>query len=140
MCREMEVLALVLPKGGHKMKESDPNTTPGAHDDPARGRVIQGASLQLLLDEWSREANAPMVDMTGLKGLFDFSLNTSKYLAALRASVMADPTTKPATEDEARVMLLQEIVEGELGLRLELRRAPVEVVVIDRADKTPVEN
>ena len=53
--RDMEVLALLLEKGGHQMKESDPNVTPAAHDDPARGRVIQGVELQLLLDEWSRE-------------------------------------------------------------------------------------
>jgi len=137
--RDMEVLALVLPKGGHKMKESDPNVTPGAHDDPARGRVIQGAELQILLDEWSRELTVPMVDMTGLKGRFDFSLNTKKYVEALRSRVMADPANRP-TDDEARVMLFQDLVAGELGLRLEPRKAPVEVIVIDRADRTPVEN
>jgi uncharacterized protein (TIGR03435 family) len=138
--REMEVLALLLPKGGHKMKESDPNAAPGAHDDPARGRVIQGVTLQLLLDEWSRETNVPMIDMTGLKGRFDFSLNVQQYVGALRARVMSDPTTKPPADDEARVMLFQDMVAGEMGLRLEPRKAPVEVVVIDRADKTPVEN
>ena len=93
--RDMEALALLLPKGGHQMKESDPNVTPAAHDDPARGRVIQGVDLQLLFDEWSRELTVPMVDMTGPKGHFDISLNTQKYVEALRSRVMADPTNRP---------------------------------------------
>ena len=137
--RDMEVLALLLPKGDHKMKESDPNVTPGAHDDPVRGRVIQGVGLQILLDEWSRELTVPMVDMTGLKGRFDISLNVKKYVEALRSRVMADPTSIP-TDDQARVILFQDLVAGELGLRLEPRKAAVEVILIDRADKTPVEN
>ena len=137
--RDLEVLALLLPKGGHRMKESDPNATPGAHDDPALGRVIQGVELQVLLDEWSRELSMPMVDMTGLKGRFDFSLNIQKYVQALRSHVMADPANRP-TDDQAKVILFQDMVAGELGLRLEPRKAPVAVVVIDRADKTPVEN
>jgi uncharacterized protein (TIGR03435 family) len=43
-------------------------------------------------------------------------------------------------ESEARVMLMQNIFTGDLGLRLEKRRADVEMLVIDKAEKTPVEN
>ena len=35
---------------------------------------------------------------------------------------------------------LRSALEKQLGLRLEPRRAPVEFLVIDRADKTPIEN
>ena len=136
--RQMEVLSLLLPKGGHKMTES--KVVEGGHrQDPVRGTVIEGALLSELADELSREAGAPIVDMTGLKGRFDFSFNVPKYVEALRTRVMADPQHIPP-EAQMKMVLMQDIVAGELGLRLEPRKAPVEVLVIDRFEKSPADN
>ena len=35
---------------------------------------------------------------------------------------------------------LFEALQSQLGLKLELKKAPVEVMVVDHADKVPVEN
>jgi len=38
------------------------------------------------------------------------------------------------------VSFIQDLLSGELGLNLEQRRAPVEFLVLDRADQKPAEN
>jgi len=35
---------------------------------------------------------------------------------------------------------MQDLISGELGLKVESRKAPVESLVIDRADQKPAEN
>jgi uncharacterized protein (TIGR03435 family) len=138
--RQMEVMAMLLPKSGtHKMTPS--KVTEGEiknHQDPVRGMVIEGAPLKGFATEMSREFTIPVVDMTGLEGRFDFALNPQKYVQEFRNAMMA--SRERIEEPEARVILMQNILEGDLGLRLEKRKAPVEVLVIDKAEKSPVEN
>jgi hypothetical protein len=43
----------------------------------------------------------------------------------------------PISEGDARVTILQEIAGGEMGLRVESRRAPMLIVVVDGFEKTP---
>ena len=136
--RQLEVMALVNSRAGHRMTASETDGRLQDREDPVRGTVITGASLAELANEMSREVNLPIVDRTGLSGRFDFTFNTQKYLLALRSRVISDG--HPPSESDVRVMLLEDVVAGELGLRLEPRRAPVEVVVIDRAHKSPAEN
>jgi uncharacterized protein (TIGR03435 family) len=137
--RQMEVLALLVPKSGHKMTESTVEGPTRTRQDPDRGTVVEGALLAEMAEDMSREMAVPIVDMTGLKGRFDFLFNPQKYVAGLRSQVMADPQ-HALNEAEVRLMVMQETVAGQLGLRLEARRAPVEVLVIDRIEKSPSEN
>jgi uncharacterized protein (TIGR03435 family) len=76
--------------------------------------------------------------MTGLKGRFDFPFNPEKYVAGLKSQVRANPE-HALSESEMKLMVMQDIVAGQLGLRLEPRKAPVEVLVIDHVEK-PSEN
>jgi uncharacterized protein (TIGR03435 family) len=137
--RQMAVLALVEPKGGHKMTPAEETKPAGATELPGGGRLIKGAALADLAEEFAREIAVPIVDMTGLKGRFDFTMNPGKYVTELRSRVLADPQHAPP-ESELHVILLQDLIAGDLGLRLESRKAPVEVVVVDRAEKVPTEN
>ncbi len=70
----------------------------------------------------SENLDRPVRNLTGLPGIFDFKLRWS-----------VDDT------DPAAVSLFAAIQE-QLGLRLEGRRIPIEILVIDRAEKFPVEN
>ena len=137
--REMEVMAFVEPKGGHKVTPSQVEGEPQVSDSPGGGKLIKGVALMELAEDVSHDVAMPVLDMTGLKGRFDFTFNPQKYLAAARASVMADPQHRPS-EAELRVTVMQDLIAGDTGLRLEARRAPVELVVVDRCDKAPVEN
>jgi uncharacterized protein (TIGR03435 family) len=137
--RQLEVLALLVPKGGHKMSESKADGPSRDRRDPVRGTIVEGARLSELMNEMARETATPIVDMTGLKGRFDFTFNPQKYVAALQASVRADPRHAPS-EGDLRLNVVQDILAGELGLRLVPRRERVEVLVIDHVEKSPTEN
>jgi uncharacterized protein (TIGR03435 family) len=136
--RNTEVLALTVPKGGHKMTPSTKVGPGGRRQDPTRGTVIEGATLSELCENMSHDVNSiPVVDMTGLTGRFDFTFNMQKYRDAMRERGMSEP--RPSSE-ELRLSFTQALISGELGLRAEPRRAPVDFLVIDRADQTPTEN
>ncbi len=138
--RSADVLALTVPKGGHKMTVSTKSESPTApRQDPIRGTVIEGVTLTELCENLSHDRDSiPIVDLTGLTGRFDFTFNTPKYRDAMLARARSEP--RPTSEAELRLSFMQELISGELGLKLEPRRAPVEFLVIDRADQKPTEN
>jgi len=138
--RTMEVMAFILPKSGHKMKVSDIEGPPQSTQDPERGVIVKGAPLSAIAEDLSKELNMPLLNMTGLEGRFDFSLKPEKYVAEMRARVMAGGPQSMPPEAQLKLTLMEQIVEGELGLRLESRKAPVELIVIDHVEKTPAEN
>lgn len=80
----------------------------------------------------------PVLDKTGLRGFFQFGnlelpltafiLTTVRASAAARGSTFESPNIS-----EAKAM------EG-IGLRLERRRAPIDVIVVDKIDRTPTDN
>ena len=137
--RSAEVLALTVPKGGHKMTPSKKTEGPAEpHQDPVRGTVVEGVTLAELCENMSHDTNSlPVVDMTGLKGRFDFAFNIQKYREGMRAQAMAQP--RPS-EAELRLSFIQELMSGELGLKVESRMAPVQFLVIDHAEQKPTEN
>jgi uncharacterized protein (TIGR03435 family) len=75
-------------------------------------------------------------DMTGLKGRYQVNLDVSS--ADVNAEIAAHPGD-PAVLRDAQLRVVQDGL-NKLGLRLEPRKAPVELFVIDRLEKTPTEN
>ena len=76
----------------------------------------------------------PVLDMTGLKGTYDFSLR----LDILEGLTNGDSDNKPKVADWSTSSIFTDI-EKQLGLKLEADRAPVDTLVIDHAEK-PSEN
>jgi uncharacterized protein (TIGR03435 family) len=70
---------------------------------------------------------SPVVDMTGLTGRYDFTIDISKY---------ATPNTPPADMPAA----LAECLQQELGLKVEARKLALDVLVVDHAEKSPAAN
>src|SRR5262249_37729082 len=71
----------------------------------------------------------PVIDMTGIEGVFDYTVETSGL--GFNGQPPADPTPGPSRFTT---------VQDNLGLRLESQKAPIEVLVIDAADRIPVGN
>jgi len=138
--RQTDVLVVTVPKTGHKMTPSTQTEGPArSRQDPVRGTVIEGVTLAELCENLSHDAHSiPVVDRTGLTGRFDFAFNIRKYQEALRARATSQP--RPASESELLVGFIQDLISGELGLKVDERRAPIEFLVIDRADQKPSEN
>jgi uncharacterized protein (TIGR03435 family) len=126
--KERPVYALVVAKNGPKLKESAP-------DKEFPTTVVGGRSTQLTMTKATMEQLAirlsdgmdrPVLDKTGLAGHYDITLNWIPELAG------------PPAPDSNAVNVFTAVQE-QLGLKLEPQKAPVEILVIDHAEK-PSEN
>jgi len=126
--RDMPVYALVADKKGAKLKPAENGRAfvhGGQADESATVRhIMTRGAVSAFADSLTKVAGRPVIDMTGLKGTFDFDLSYSE-LSATGAEV--GPSLAHALQEQ-------------LGLRLEARKMKVEVLVIDSADKMPTEN
>ena len=83
-----------------------------------------------------RILDRPVVDQTALPDRYDFTLKWTPDAAQLAA---LGPNAPPPSNDPEAPPDLFAAVQQQLGLRLESTKAPVEVLVIERAQK-PSEN
>jgi uncharacterized protein (TIGR03435 family) len=124
--RDTPVYVLVTDRSGPKFRESAPDAK-GILRMNGGGRITASGGAMTQLAGWFSKANGverPVLDQTGLTGRYDFTLAWSNPL-----------TGAPDSTDPSIFAALPE----QLGLKLEPRRAPVEVLVIDRAE-LPEEN
>jgi len=136
--KSMDIYALEVAKGGLKMKESPEGATGAARcartvrqrDEllalvAACNRMTAAdiaQQVQALAPGYFREG--PIVDLTGLKGVYDFTL---EWVTADDARNGAQPSMFDAVQEQ-------------LGLKLERRKQTVEILMIDKLDRTPTEN
>jgi uncharacterized protein (TIGR03435 family) len=103
-----------------------------------------------MLTQFSQMGGAgarPVIDMTGLKGNYQVALDFSmtELLAMARAMIpelagLAPPVGDPsAASDPGGPSSIFAAVKA-LGLRLEQRKAPIELLVIDSVQKVPIQN
>jgi uncharacterized protein (TIGR03435 family) len=125
--KEQRVYFLVAGKGGPKLKEvpapdpQDAQQVRGARlpMQMMRGRIIGHAvPVGMLAGALAQMTGHQVVDRTGLTKNYDIDLHWT------------------AAEDSEIFAALQE----QLGLKLEAGRGPVEVIVIDRAERNPEAN
>jgi uncharacterized protein (TIGR03435 family) len=117
--KELRVYALVPGKNSAKIHEvQDDGSAPEIGS--AEGHQIRGhhISMKILAEALQGFIGDPVLDTTGLTGLFDLSLDFTldESLSATGTSVF-------------------EAVQQQLGLKLEARKGPVEVVVIDHVER-----
>jgi uncharacterized protein (TIGR03435 family) len=125
--RQLPVYALVVVPSGSKLHESAPGT-PGQISMGGTHITGRGTPMQSLADHLSNAAlqlDRPVIDQTGLRGNYDFTLEWT-----------ADSVQTP----DAVAPSLFTAVQEQLGLKLEARKAPVEIIVVDSAEKSPTEN
>jgi uncharacterized protein (TIGR03435 family) len=166
--REQPVMALTVGKNGPKLKEFVPEKQPIAPDAPENKAsykmnpatnsmhyevsAMTMAELADTLTAFSRMGGGDgrtVVDMTGLKGRYGIALDIP--LATLRNMAQATRSDLPSTthpEDgtggttEAPDPDGPSILESlqTLGLKLDRQKAPLEQLVIDRVEKSPIAN
>jgi uncharacterized protein (TIGR03435 family) len=108
---------------------------------------ISGATLAELAEGLTPMADHPIVDMTGLTGKYDVTLEISMQDlmnaaraagAAVPAAPAADPS-KPAEAASDPGGSLFTAIQS-LGLKLEPRKSPMTFIVVDHVEKMPTEN
>jgi len=132
--------ALLQGKAGPKLQPSEPGLLtdqrcrPGESIPGQKHFVCDHMTMALFADTLQelapREIGAPVVDQTGVQGTYTFNL-------AWAPAVPGDPANPP---DPAAGPTLFEALDSQLGLKLESRKLPRPVIVIDRVEREPVEN
>jgi len=147
------VTVYALTAGKVKLKEADPSTRSTCkfgNDAGTRTYTCTNTTMEQLAarirDIAAGYLNHPVVDLTGLKGSYDFVL---AWAPVGRTMAMGRPSESPESapgsaipvaSDRPRELTLFEAVERQLGLKLATQKHPMQVVVIDRMVRTPVEN
>jgi uncharacterized protein (TIGR03435 family) len=106
-----------------------------------RGRLGGAqATMQDLVNELMRSHVRELVtDETGLKGKYDFILTYSRPHVDMPPGEMPDWVTNPPEVPEP-IPDLFGAIQSQLGLKLEAKKRPAEVIVIDHIEKKPTEN
>jgi uncharacterized protein (TIGR03435 family) len=106
------------------------------------GKKMPGNAMADIL---SRFVDRPVVDMTDLTGNYDFTLTFSQedframmIRSAIAAGVALPPEALKLLDGSNGDSLFNALET--VGLKLEQRKAPIEVMVIDHIEKTPTDN
>ena len=169
--KEFPVYALVVGKTPLKLKEAppedadqtDPKGVVSATGTGSEGGVSvnlgHGASYtfggghfaatKLTMTEFTlnieRFADRPILDMTDLKGRYDFAFDltpedsTAMMIRAAMASGVAIPPAGQRLLDASSPAALGDALQ-QIGLKLEARKAPLDSLVVDEMQKTPTAN
>lgn len=118
----------------------------GASFSFGNGR-FEGTKLNMpsVAETFTRFLDRPVVDLTDVKGRYSFSLEFSpedfqamQVRSALNAGVVLPPQALRALDNATDDSVFAAVQK--LGLKLEPRRAKLEVVVVDSMAKMPTEN
>jgi uncharacterized protein (TIGR03435 family) len=78
------------------------------------------------------KVDRPVFDKTELSGQFDFTLKLADNMVELKHTLEGI--------EKGEGQSISTIIQQELGLKLQPQKGPVEVLVIDLAEKIPSEN
>jgi uncharacterized protein (TIGR03435 family) len=124
--KSMAVYGLVVGKGGIKFKE----VAPGHSSSNSNNTHYVGTSISMdaFATFLSGRMELPVLDMTGLKGTYDLTLD---WITERQAKADSEPQTGQP---------IQDAIQDQLGLKVEHRKAPIDIVIVDHAEKIPTEN
>jgi uncharacterized protein (TIGR03435 family) len=130
--KEKPVYALVVAKNGPKLhaavKDGDPSFRPVGGE-----LVFLNFSMADLADRLSSrpfKLDLPVFDRTGIDGRFDFALKLATNPDELKH-------TLEGMEQGPSIFVF---FQDQLGLKLEARKGPVEILIVESAEKIPAEN
>jgi bla regulator protein blaR1 len=138
---------LVIGEGGLKLQPANNTDTmigPDGHPmgvhrmmmNQSQGQVMgfaaEGTSTDVLARQLSRQLGTPVVDKTGLKGDYDFSL---QWAAPAEQASQESEKAPEIAQDEASGVSLRAAVEQQLGLKLVPQNGPTQVYVIEHVDQ-----
>jgi len=128
--KEIAHLVLAPGKNAPKLQPAKDGSDASANTNTI-GRIVSNRmtmqTLTLLLSRFLRQ---PIVDVTGLKGAYEVKLEWAP-----------DRPKSPDADDDAPAgPSIFTAVQQQLGLKLEASKSPLEVIVIERAEKVPIAN
>jgi uncharacterized protein (TIGR03435 family) len=116
---------------------------------PGRARMFgRQKTMQELAERLTGLMSRPVTDATALKAKYDFTLTYSpEGMNGLMGPMPPPPggagAGGPPVAGLSEAEPLPDVfgaVQAQLGLRLEPKKGPIELIVIDHVEKTPTEN
>jgi uncharacterized protein (TIGR03435 family) len=153
--KEQSVYALTVAADGPKLKVAErqiDNLSPTALGPDGKPRPMMmfrfsptgvtltapSANLASVAGLMSRFTERPVVDMTGLEGQYDLILTfMPETTRGLPTGGILGPDSTPASSDPAPSVFA---AVRQYGLRLDARKAALEMLTVTHLDKTPQEN
>jgi uncharacterized protein (TIGR03435 family) len=131
--RELPGYALAAGKSGLKAKRSQPDAE--SRSNSSREAIdCEACAMRQLAQKLSEAIHLPVADLTGVEGEFDFQLKwTPDDMQAKPPSGGDKPGSVAA--DLANGPSVFAALQEQLGLKLEPRKVPTEVLAIDHAEK-----
>jgi uncharacterized protein (TIGR03435 family) len=139
--KEMPVYALTVDKNGPRLQAHEAQSAGDPWIDQTQEQFLhmtmhaKFVSMDYFAWRLAQLLDRPVLDLTKLKGGYDFDLAYTRELppglpeGAVLNGVPVDTSGPP----------IFEAIQKQLGLKLERQKGPVEIIVIDRAEKA-VEN
>jgi len=131
--QELPVYALVVARKGPKFKPGDGGALSMAPADDG-GFHYKNYTMEALAESLSlmTSMGRPVIDRTGLKGTYSFDANIYNLTKGMSAAEWRDAQVKSDA--------IFSTLPDQLGLKLEAQKAPIEIIVVEHADKVPVDN
>lgn len=146
------VYALTAPKGAGKLKPADGAGRTGCTFTPADGAILyscRNTTLAQFADKLPTVAGGyldhTMVDLTELKGAFDFDVtfapaNRVNGAVGRNDAQPAGAGATPVAIAPSGGISLFEAIDKQLGLKLAAQKYPMPVIVVDHMERTPTDN
>lgn len=141
--RDLPHYEITVANSGPKLTEhvddpkSPPHMTSVIIATTATHRIAaKGQTIEQLADLLSRPSFGPVLDQTGLTKKFDFTLDyavSDVDFQRLLAQNIQNLPAAPASPD------LPQAIQQQLGLKLESKKGPIDVLVVDHCEKQPAE-
>ena len=129
--RQASYLALVQSRKGLKLTPTDPAAVVATSTFHMGHIDSRGTYMSVLATILSRFMRHPVLDLTGLEGRYIVKLDWTPDPVDATAAAPIEPRTAPT---------IYTAIEQQLGLKLESRKGPLEVIVVDHAERVPVSN
>jgi uncharacterized protein (TIGR03435 family) len=136
--KDISGYALIVAKGGPKFQAAKTDQTSMMLGRSQKGlRTLTAGNSRmtglaaLLADVLGR----PVADETGLTELYDFTMEWTPDVGESPLSLKGNPAPEPQAGTPSDGPSIFSAVQEQLGLRLEPRKVPTEVTVVDRAQK-----
>ena len=134
---EAPIYALVVGKNGSKLHEAEIGD--GGEMRVGRDRLVgRKVPMSRFAEALSNLLGRPVQDMTGMPGVFDISLKWSPDEGQTTQKPGVQGEAAPAADNASSPSIFGAVQE-QLGLKLEARKGPIEMFVIDHAVK-PIQN
>ena len=125
--RDQPCFVLVVGSRGAKLKVSKVDEDGGVRYGKGNSVIGTKASLSQFADALTNPLHGVVLDETGLPGNYDFTLDLNVYEPGNIA-----PEDMP--------VIINRGLQDQLGLKLESRKRPIEVLVIEQGERLPIQN